>query len=271
MSFLKIADPNKRDAIVNDYLKTRQRIKESQLGERLDDQFMQRELTKVFKPITDTQLSSTTNILEKLTPEKQVAITYPPSVPAIEESEVVAPTLIGPVAQEYLRKFASKTASVDKTYGIYNKNGQFFIGNTPVTIEDDNITINDDTYQGTPGLWELITMKKPGEHTDEDYNNYAKILKTTHAMRQNNDPSNPKPKASKSEKWKRLIKPIWEGKGVIILPSDPNALVKRLDLLMASKAAGNTGVRNEIISICDELKRQGVITNDRYKKIMLLL
>jgi len=42
----------------------------------------------------------------------------------------------------------------------------------------------------------------------------------------------------------------------IFLSSDPNALCERLELLIASKEAGNTGVRNEIVSICDELLRQ---------------
>ena len=32
----------------------------------------------------------------------------------------------------------------------------------------------------------------------------------------------------------------------IILPCDPIALVERLDILMASNAAGNTDVRNEL-------------------------
>ena len=45
-----------------------------------------------------------------------------------------------------------------------------------------------------------------------------------------------------------------QGQG--FLPSDPNALCERLELLMASKQAGNTGFRNEIVSICDELLRQ---------------
>ena len=47
-------------------------------------------------------------------------------------------------------------------------------------------------------------------------------------------------------------------KGVVI-PSDPNALLERIDLLLASKEVGNTGVRNEVVSICDELKRKGVL------------
>ena len=57
------------------------------------------------------------------------------------------------------------------------------------------------------------------------------------------------------------------GKGVVIMPSDPNALLERLDLLLASQEAGHTGVGNELISICDELKRQGVLDTKAYKKL----
>ena len=49
----------------------------------------------------------------------------------------------------------------------------------------------------------------------------------------------------------------------IILPCDPIALVERLDILMASKAAGNTGVRNELVSIGDELLRQNLIVKHK--------
>ena len=40
---------------------------------------------------------------------------------------------------------------------------------------------------------------------------------------------------------------------------DPNELVDRLRLLLASKSAGNTGVSNEIISIFEELREAGLI------------
>ena len=58
-----------------------------------------------------------------------------------------------------------------------------------------------------------------------------------------------------------------EGEGVVVIPSDPNALLERLDLLLASQEAGHTGVRNELVSICDELKRQGVLDTKTYKKL----
>jgi len=38
---------------------------------------------------------------------------------------------------------------------------------------------------------------------------------------------------------------------------------------MALKQAGNTGVRNEIVSICDELLRQKIFSRDAYKNLML--
>jgi len=41
--------------------------------------------------------------------------------------------------------------------------------------------------------------------------------------------------------------------------NDPNELVDRLRLLLASKAAGNTGVSNEILSIFEELHEPGLI------------
>ena len=56
-----------------------------------------------------------------------------------------------------------------------------------------------------------------------------------------------------------------------ILPSDPNALIDRFDLLFSSKKAGHTGVRNEIVSILDELKRQGVLKTNEYKKLNSLI
>jgi len=90
------------------------------------------------------------------------------------------------------------------------------------------------------------------------------------------------PAANKGDKWKEIIKPIWDGveakqkrkpkkKGQGFLPSDPNALCERLELLMASQQAGNTGLRNEIVSICDKLLRQKIFSHDAYKNLMLTL
>ena len=108
-------------------------------------------------------------------------------------------------------------------------------------------------------------------------------MHSTNALRRNNEESETKPKANKSWKLKHILKKIWDEKDLytgsdltpsvpsIILLSDHIALVDRLDTLMASKAAGNTRVRNELVSVCDELLRQKLIHKHKYKIIMLQL
>ena len=141
----------------------------------------------------------------------------------------------------------------------------------------------------------MVTSKNPNpeNYTEEDLDKYQRLVILTNTAYQGNNPNSNKPKGSRSPKWKNIIKPIWEqikkqkeeeykefeeededdpqpstsGTGLKILPSDPNALIDRFDLLFSSKKAGHTGVRNEIVSILDELKRQGVLKTNEYKKL----
>ena len=183
--------------------------------------------------------------------------------------------MVGEIAYEFLNKPFS-----DKTFGIRKKKGHHYIGGEHVII----IKKNGERFEGTPGLWELIMSKIPKKFTDKDYDNYEDLMIMTNALHRGNTEDNPHPKGSGSIKWRKLLSPIWyrkkggvytfpkkkegyEGKGVVVIPSDPNALLKRLDLLLASQEAGHTGVRNELVSICDELKRQGVLDMKAYKKL----
>ena len=93
---------------------------------------------------------------------------------------------------------------------------------------------------------------------------YEVVIKTNALYRKKN-PVNNRPKSSKGDKWNNILSGIWkrkrreyEGKGVVVIPSNPNALLERLDLLLSNKEAGHTNVENELVSRCDELKRQGV-------------
>ena len=114
---------------------------------------------------------------------------------------------------------------------------------------------------------------KPRNYTQEDKDDYRDLLVKTNALHQDFNPKHPNPRSSASYKWKNILGPIWhdmrgyDEKGVVIMPSDPNALLERLDLLLASQEAGHTGVGNELVSICDELKRQGVLDAETYKKL----
>ena len=278
MSFLKITDPRKRDEIVTEYLKTISNIQSNQLANRLGKDKAKAKYARRYKPITDVQEVQTNLSKNILTEIKKLpdVLEWPREVytPAIEGPGVADTSMekYGPIATKYTRKYTTKDA--DDVFGIHDDGEGLSIGDTRIHVNWDNIIVGEREYEGTPGLWELITMKKPYAYDDEDYDNYAEIMINTNALKRANDGESRTPKSNKGWKWNNLLKPIWakrgeyEGTGVVILPKDADALLDRLELLFASKGAGNTGVGNEIVSICDELKRQNVLDVNAYKKLM---
>ena len=276
MSFLKIKDQNKRDETVKEFLDLKNRIKDNFRKERIGEIEMQSDLSKFFKPITETQKATAKEITEELKPIKEGIENLPQAIsfPAYPSIDIPKEDILqlGTTAVNALKQFLTKEGA-DKTFGLYDDKGKFYIGNKEAKIKDNNIIVDNEEYRGTPGLWELIVSKEPNKniYNPIDYENYKKLLIQTNAMKSAKNPN--KPKSNKGLKWKKLVKPIWdkrreyEGSGVVVIPEDPNALLERLDLLLASQEAGHTGVGNELVSICDELKRQGVIDSDTYKKL----
>ena len=197
-----------------------------------------------------------------------------------------------------------------------------YIGSERIKIDDNDIIVKDIRYEGTPGLWELITSKNIpniSQYKAKDLYNYTYIMANTNTAYVKFDPDR-QYKGGRNDKMNYLIKPFvrvleeegdeelinkiekhfkvnedeedeedlseyqekyllsnddpqpsTSGEGLKILPSDPNALIDRFDLLFSSQNAGHTGVRNEIVSILDELKRQRVINVNDYKKLNRLI
>ena len=305
MSFIKVKDPRKREELVRDFIETRKRIKDNFIARKVGEAEYQTGLTKLFKPVTDTQKATTKEITDaqKATAEKITSELLPikeglenlpiltpikegEPIPAVEMTQEQRKKILGPIASEAFEKYTTLEGA-DKVFGMVKKDKYYYIGDKPIKIKGDNIIIDDKEYTGTDGLWELIISNNPqeGKYTEEDFINYGELLIQTNAIYQNNNPDQNKPKSSNSKKWKYLISPIWKeikrrkttkdedpqpgtsGSGLKILPSDPNALIDRFDLLFSSQKAGHTGVRNEIVAILDELKRQGVINVQDYKKL----
>ena len=72
MSFLKITDPVKRDLIVKEYLETKKNIRNNLLSERTGEQQLQTNLSKIFKPITETQKATIGRLWKDLSLLKKV-------------------------------------------------------------------------------------------------------------------------------------------------------------------------------------------------------
>ena len=277
MSFLKITDPRKRDEIVADYLKTISNIQSNQLANRLGKDKAKAKYARRYKPITDVQEVQTNLSKNILTEIKKLpdVLEWPREVytPAIEGPDVVDMETYGPISREYMTEAFGKNR--DNIFGIHKgADKNLYIGDTRIHVDNNIIIVGEKVYEGTRGLWELITMKEPDDFNDEDRDNYAEIMINPNALKRGNVSGSRTPKASKVWKWNNLLKRIWserdkyEGTGVVILPSDADALLDRLGLLFASKGAGNTGVGNEIVSICDELLRQKVLDVNQYKNLM---
>ena len=303
MSFLKITDPTKRDQTVKEYLELKKNIWNNLLSERAGEQQLQTELTKFYRPITESQKATMKEITESqkatareitegLRPIREGIENLPQAMQPIGEASGKAPEeeeeeeeeeedkSIGDIARHFLNK-----PNTDKTFGVRKKGKHHYIGNKHVIItEDSDIIIKEDgdIFSGTAGLWGLITSKEPDKELIDwdknDIKDYERLMIKTNALHRDNNPNNPYPKGSKGGKWKTILGPIWnkyktmsskkfDGKGVIIMSSDPNVLLERLDLLLASQKAGHTGVGNELVSICDELKRQYVLDTEAYKKL----
>ena len=303
MSFLKINDPLKRDAIVKEYLELKKKIRSNFLSERVGEQQLQTDLSKFYKPITETQKATTREITEGLKPVREGLETIRKEVHDIPGivSDMEAVKKYGQEKQEKQEeeeeeeeedeedeeepgvypKYYLDQDDNDEIFGIRKVKSRYYIGNKRVTFKDDDIIINETgrKFSGTPGLWGLITSKNPDKDlidwTKDDRDNYDKLMLITNALHKDYN-QRKGPRSNKGVKWKNILRTIWfnekpkkgyEGSGVVVIPSDPNALLERLDLLLASQEAGHTGVKNELVSICDELKRQGVLDTKAYKKL----
>ena len=73
-----------------------------------------------------------------------------------------------------MRKFAI-VSGADKTFGLRDKDGKFYIGNKEAKIKENNIFFGNKEYTGTPGQGELIVARSPDDQifTNWDYDNYA--------------------------------------------------------------------------------------------------
>ena len=260
------------------------------------------------KEITEAQKATAEKITSELLPIREGLenITVIPPIEMGEKAITLTESLteeekinLGPIAETFLKKPWNKE-NLDLNFGLNTQNEErkYKIGDKYVDFDGDDIVVEGERFKGTPGFWGLIISKNPSsdDYTNEDKKQYKRLLIKSNAIFKNNNPEEIRAKGNyQGNKWKEVINPIWEeikpkpkskrgkrkrqedptpgtsGTGLKILPSDPNALIDRFDLLFSSKKAGHTGVRNEIVSILDELKRQGVININEYKKLNSLI
>ena len=213
MSFLNISDPAKRDLIIKEFLELKRNIRNNLLGERTGEQQLQTDLSKFFTPITKTQKATTREITEGLKPNTEGIENLPQATQPLgkeekeEKEEEENEYNIGKIAKKYIYR-----PNTDKTFGIREEKGLYYIGDKRAIIFCNNIIIDSEKFEGTPGLWELITAKKPISYENEDRDNYERLMLKTNVLHCGNDPNNPYPKGNRSFKWDKVLKSTWREK-----------------------------------------------------------
>ena len=106
------------------------------LSECVGDLSTQYEFSKLFKPVTDMPKDLKEAPVSELKPIREgmkdlpKAITFPQfsSITAYNDDSEEEDVIIGDIAEQYLRKFATVSGRY-KTFGLRDKDGRFYIGN----------------------------------------------------------------------------------------------------------------------------------------------
>ncbi|XP_015123818.1 uncharacterized protein LOC107045920 [Diachasma alloeum] len=235
--------------------------------------------TSQYKSLEDLssnlETAHTSTPMKKISPIKAMTRTdRPPSIQ--QESPIVPQKLL----QTYLDRYNTEREKrdLDTEFGVRFLQSGMKIGDSLVTFNRDLMTLKGEKYILSSGLIELIFKKSPNMTiiTETDKKTYGNILRSTNAHR-----IYYKPKAalrtSNTMKYRNIIANLIKSeKTVTALPRymvasvkprkmdyvywhEPNELVDRLRLLMASQSAGNMNHTNEIMSIMEEFRETEII------------
>ena len=256
MSFLDINNPSERAKIVQDYLSKFHKIQQRNEDERTTGFNETIEREQSFLPIIEATKQSTSAITSELRPIQ-------------EEIKKLKRNKNGPPLEEdALEHFnAMSPTKLDQYFGIRNENSELFIGIHPIVVQSNDIHIGSRIFNGTPGLWRLIMLKKPDLYTEEDLESYKQLILLTDVM-QETGVEKGKPKSTVKFQF---LKKLFPKEVVEFLPANIDSLSEKLNILLGEFRAGNHETRTEIVAIIDELKRRKRMTEQEYTEINNLL
>lgn len=174
---------------------------------------------------------------------------------------------------------------------------QVYLGNEPITVKEGNkekellFVVNDQEFPLTKGLTSLLMSEAPKDYNPNELELYKQMIKLTSAHKSSFNPKSSIYRLRGRTKYDTIISelfPIAKGNGLGVTSGgciykkpqmnykslslknrvgkinytywdDPNELVDRLRILLASKSAGHTGHENEMISIIEELREAKII------------
>ncbi|KAL4111835.1 hypothetical protein QTP88_015718 [Uroleucon formosanum] len=148
-----------------------------------------------------------------------------------------------------------KSYDIDKTYGPkIRANGSVHLGKKEINLVDNTLTIGDISYPLTQRLGNLIFSKNPKLYTKNDLDAYKSILIQTSAHLTADE----KKIKKGGNKYYEIIHNLFRSGGGLSIKlqkhnlvywNDPNELVERLKLLLASKAAARKNYTRRRVNV----------------------
>ena len=162
MSFFNIKDPEERDAVIEDYLALKKRLKERNMAEREYLMDRQSDLEETFQPVIASNEKMAQDIIKDLAPiteglegiNRNIEMKKDTLRPNIGSKRRLFSGDLGPLAETLLRKCMDDV--VDRSFGMRYENGHFMMGDK----NGDNIMLDEEVYVGMSGLWTFITDRQ---------------------------------------------------------------------------------------------------------------
>ena len=249
--------------VLDELVKAKESIKRKYIALKIGSDNVQQLMTQTLKPIIDplTKISNTQFTNKKNNKDHRNINNHE----TINESNNDTPSINDDINYQQQIENWFQSSDIDKIYGPKKlASGDITLGNKEVKFLQNKILINDTTYPATSGIFQLLFLKNPLIYTDNDLKIYKSLLIQTSAHLTANGLTIKKT----GNKYSNIISKLFPSGGKLFMKlqknnlvywDDPNELVVRLRLLITSKAAGNTSVSNEIISIFEELREVGLI------------
>lgn len=170
MAFIEISNPQQREKIVQDYVSTLQEIRHKAENDKAQGLQQQIELNKQYEPLIKATKDSANKITTELKSNR--------SIKELDKGNWKR-NFVKPAIDYYL----NLKSNLDKYYGIQKKGDHYIMGSSIVDIDgDSNIYVNDQKFEGTSGLWELIMLNKPQNYTKEDVTRYEDLVESTQVI-----------------------------------------------------------------------------------------
>ena len=203
MSFIKVTDPRKREALIKDFIETRKRIKDNFIARKVGESEYQSGLTRLFKPVTETQKATSKEITEA---QKATAKEIIKGLRPIEEGNDAPPPYEFPFAGEYE---VPGEKIIDKKTERGYKLGNFFINFDEV---NKNVLDTDgEIYTDSPKIYDILTNEKSNvtwnDLNEEERLKLGVLIINSNAIQK--DQYNRPKKIGGLKKWNDLYSHIW--------------------------------------------------------------